>query len=59
MTKRPDLYVIQGSDSPKDRKLYRLRVTRPQQAAAEVWPASGEWRELVRRLMRNPVVKSE
>lgn len=59
MTKRPELYLIHGPESPKERKLYRLRVTRLQGAPQPAWPPSGEWRELVRRLMRNPVVKSE
>ena len=58
MSKRPELYVVHGRESPKERKLYRLRVTRPQVAPAQAWPASGEWRELVRRLAKNPV-KSE
>lgn len=58
MTKRPELYVIRGSEAPKERKLYRLRETRPHEVPAQVWPADGEWRELVRRLTNNPV-KSE
>jgi hypothetical protein len=58
MTKRPELYVIHGSEAPKERKLYRLRETRPYEVPAQVWPADGEWRELVRRLTNNPV-KSE
>jgi hypothetical protein len=55
MTKRPELYVIHGSEAPKDRKLYRLRETRPHEVPAQVWPADGEWRELVRRLTDNPL----
>ena len=58
MTKRPELYVIHGSEAPKERKLYRLRETRPHEVPAQVWPADGAWRELVRRLTNNPV-KSE
>jgi hypothetical protein len=58
MSKRPELYVIHGREAPRRRKLYRLRETRPQEAPAQAWPASGEWRELVRRLAKNPV-KSE
>ena len=58
MTKRPELYVIHGSEAPKERKLYRLRETRPHEVPAQVWPADGEWRELVRRLTNN-AVKSE
>jgi hypothetical protein len=53
MTKRPELYVIHGAAAPKERKVYRLRETRPHD-----WPPDGEWRELVRRLTNNPV-KSE
>jgi hypothetical protein len=55
MTKRPELYVIHGSEAPKERKLYRLRETRPHEVPAQVWPADGEWRELVRRLTDNPL----
>jgi hypothetical protein len=58
MTKRPELYVINGAAAPKERKVYRLRETRPHEAPAQVWPPDGEWRELVRRLTNNPV-KSE
>jgi hypothetical protein len=58
MSKRPELHVINGREAPKERKVYRLRETRPREAPAQAWPASGEWRELVRRLAKNPV-KSE
>ena len=55
MSKRPELYLVQGREDADERKIFRLRETRPHAAAERVWPAEGEWRELVRRLMRNPV----
>ena len=58
MSKRPELYLIHGRADADERKLYRLRETRPHEAPAHVWPPDGEWRELVRRLTKNPV-KSE
>jgi len=58
MSKRPELYLIHGDEASKERKLYRLRETRPHEAPAYVWPPDGEWRELVRRLTNYPV-KSE
>ena len=58
MSKRPELYLIHGRADAGERKVFRLRETRPHEAPAEAWPADGEWRELVRRLMNNPV-KSE
>jgi hypothetical protein len=58
MNKRPELHLIHGGEASKERKLYRLRETRPHEAPAHVWPPEGEWRELVRRLTKNPV-KSE
>ncbi|HEX5769223.1 MAG TPA: hypothetical protein VFX94_13395 [Burkholderiales bacterium] len=58
MSKRPELYLIHGRADGDERKVFRLRETRPHEAPAENWPADGEWRELVRRLTDNPV-KSE
>jgi hypothetical protein len=58
VSKRPQLYLVHGSEAPKERKLYRLRETRPHEAPGYVWPPAGEWRELVRRLTNHPV-KSE
>ena len=55
MNKRPELYLIHAGEVPKERKLYRLRETRPHEAPAQAWPPDGEWRELVRRLTNNPV----
>jgi hypothetical protein len=58
MNKRPALYLIHGRGDAGERKIFRLRETRPHEAPEPVWPAEGEWRELVRRLTNNPV-KSE
>ena len=55
MNKRPELYLIHAGEVPKERKLYRLRATRPHEAPAAVWPPEGEWRALVRRLTDNPL----
>ena len=55
MSKRPELYLIQGRSDAGERKVFRLRETRPHEAPADDWPPSGEWRELVRRLTKNPV----
>ena len=56
MTKRPVLRVIDGGTSEEQRTLYRLRRVRVQEAPAEeAWPKDGEWRRLIRRLMKNPV----
>lgn len=56
MIKRPDLLLIAGGLTHEEGRIYRLRETRPREAPPEEpWPKSGEWRDLVRRLMRNPV----
>ena len=56
MSKPPPLYLIEGGVTEQQRRVYRLRQARPQEAAApEPWPRDGEWRKLIRRLMRNPV----
>jgi hypothetical protein len=55
MSKRPELYLIHGREDAGERKVFRLRETRPHAAAEPVWPAEGEWRELVRRLANDPV----
>ena len=53
MSKRPVLHVIEGLRG-NERRLYRLRDDREQHAPVEKpWPKSGEWRDLVRRLVRN------
>jgi hypothetical protein len=55
MSKRP-LYLVQGSLTEENRSIYRLRGGLAQRAPVEEqWPKSGEWRALIRRLMRNPV----
>ena len=56
MSKRPALYLIEGGLVEEQRRIYRLRQARPQEApAAEPWPRDGEWRKLIHRLVRNPV----
>ena len=55
MIKYPPLYLIEGGLAAEQDKIYRLRERRPQAPAAEPWPKDGEWRALIRRLMRNPV----
>jgi hypothetical protein len=56
MSKRPRLYLVEGGVTREQRRIYRLREARLQEAPAEeAWPKDGEWRQLVRRLMRNPV----
>ena len=59
MSKRP-LYIVQGGLKDEQRGIYRLREGLAQRAPAEeVWPKSGEWRALIRRLTRNPVKGGE
>lgn len=56
MSKRPDLYLVEGRLTQEEGRLYRLRETRLRRAPAqEPCPEAGAWRELVRRLLRNPV----
>jgi hypothetical protein len=55
MSKR-HLHLVEGTPAPAEGRIYRLRESSARHAPAEKpWPASGEWRELVRRLQRNPV----
>jgi hypothetical protein len=55
MSKHPPLYLVEGSLAGEDR-IYRLRDSRSQQAPAQqTWPKAGTWRDLVRKLVRNPV----
>ena len=58
MRKRPELRIIQGSKPPDDSRLYRLPGSRAGESAVAVieWPRAGVWRDLVHRLLRNPVV---
>lgn len=56
MSKRPPLYLVDGGLTQEQGKIYRLREARAQQAPAqESWPKDGEWRQLIRRLMRDPL----
>lgn len=56
MSKRPDLYLVEGRLTQDEGRIYRLRETRLHQAPAqEPWPKAGAWRDLVHRLVRNPV----
>ena len=56
MSKPPLLHLVVGKLTQEESKVYRLRETHPQEAPEEEpWPKAGEWRDLVRRLMRNPV----
>ena len=60
MIKRPPLYLIEGALTHDERRIYRLREGRAQRPLVEEqWPASGEWRDLVRRLVRNPVERGK
>ena len=54
---KPQLRIIQGSKEPHGR-LYRLRPGHQTASATAVleWPRAGSWRELVHRLLRNPVL---
>jgi hypothetical protein len=59
MSRQPPLYLVEGSLTREDRRIYRLRDSRSQQTPAqEVWPKAGAWRDLVRKLQRN-LVKGE
>ena len=56
MSKRPPLYLVEGGLTQEHRRIYRLRESLAQRAPVEApWPKSGEWRALIRRLMRDPV----
>jgi hypothetical protein len=55
MSKRPRLHLVEGGLSQEQHKIYRLRAASTIEApAAEPWPKDGEWRTLIRRLMRKP-----
>ena len=58
MSKPPELRIIQGSKRPDDSRLYRLPRGRGGQSAVAAieWPRAGAWRELIHRLLRNPIV---
>lgn len=55
MRKRPPLYLIDGGVTGEQRGFYRLRQGSAQKAPAqESWPRDGEWRALIRRLIKDP-----
>ena len=57
MRKPPKLRIIQGRKEPAQSRIYRLRQDASESANAGIeWPRAGAWRELVHRLLRNPVV---
>ena len=54
--KRPDLHVVEGRLTQDEARIYRLREARLRAAPAqEAWPKAGAWRDLVHKLVRNPV----
>jgi hypothetical protein len=56
VSKRPRLHLVEGGLAHEQRGIYRLRAAPDHAAPAEAsWPKDGEWRALIRRLMRNPV----
>jgi hypothetical protein len=57
MSKHPKLRVIQGTRETADGGIYRLRPdsVRQVQMSALEWPRAGAWRQMIHRLMRNPV----
>lgn len=56
MSKRTSLHLILGGLTGEERRIYRLREARLHHVPAqEPWPEAGAWRDLVRKLMRNPV----
>ena len=60
MSKRPLLYLVEGRLTRDQRGIYRLRESRARAAPAEaLWPEAGAWRDLVHRLLRNPLKISE
>ena len=58
MSKQPKLRVILGSKEPHHSRPYRLPrgYASGSATAALEWPRAGAWRELVHRLLRNPVL---
>lgn len=60
MRKRPLLYLVEGRLTRDGRGIYRLRESRLRTTPAEeLWPEAGAWRDLVHRLLRNPIKESE
>lgn len=59
MSKRPLLYLVEGRLTRDAGGIYRLREARTRAAPAEaLWPEAGAWRDLVHRLLRNPLKES-
>jgi len=55
MTKRPELHLVEGRLTQDESRIYRLRESHLRPAPAEeTWPNAGAWRDLVRKLVRNP-----
>jgi hypothetical protein len=54
MSKRPAFYLIKGGLTEERHGIYRLRERQAAASAAERWPWDGEWRRLIRSLIRNP-----
>ena len=60
MRKRALLYLVEGRLTRDERGIYRLRESRLRTAPAEeLWPEAGAWRDLVHRLLRNPIKETE
>lgn len=56
MSKRPDLYLVEGRAAPAESRIYRLRGANTRSAPTEpAWPEAGAWRDLIHRLLVNPV----
>jgi hypothetical protein len=54
MSKPPSFYLIKGGLTDEQHGIYRLREPQAAAPAAERWPRDGEWRRLIRSLIRNP-----
>ena len=56
MTRRPDLYLVEGCTGPAEDGIYRLRAANARSAPAEAaWPEAGAFRDLIHRLLRVPL----
>ena len=55
MSKRPDLYLVEGCTAPLEGGIYRLRAAGARPAPTEAaWPEAGAFRDLVHGLLRIP-----
>ena len=55
MTKRPDLFLVEGCTAPLEGGIYRLRAVSARSAPTEAaWPEAGAWRDLIHGLLRFP-----